>query len=263
LTQTYGHWELLLIDDHSQDHTAQVVKTFQQKISPERFQYFSLSGHGVSAARNFGIKNSSSELLAFLDSDDQWLPEKLSLQVKALDKNPKSALCHTEEIWIRRGKRVNPCKHHAKSGGHIFQKCLPRCVISPSATLIRRSVLDEVGLFDEMLPVCEDYDLWLRIGAKYPIHLITEPLIIKRNGHDGQQSQKFWGMDRFRVVALKKMMDSGVLSEENHQATEEILKQKCLVLANGCEKRGKHEEAEKYRNFLNSKYEVFDEISSN
>jgi GT2 family glycosyltransferase len=127
---------------------------------------------------------------------------------------------------------------------------LPLCLVSPSSVIIHRSIFDEVGLFDESLLACEDYDLWLRIGAKYPIHLLKKALIIKRNGHGGQQSQKFWGMDRFRVIALKKILGSGVLSEEDRQVTLDILQKKCLILANGCEKRGKHEEAEHYRNFL-------------
>ena len=129
---------------------------------------------------------------------------------------------------------------------------LPLCLVSPSSVMIHRSIFKEIGVFDESLPACEDYDLWLRIGAKYPIYLLEEQLIVKRNGHEGQQSQKFWGMDRFRIKALKKMLDEKNLPEEYQTATQKIFLEKCKILVNGCKKRGKTEEAEYYEDLLNS-----------
>ena len=108
---------------------------------------------------------------------------------------------------------------HAKAGGWIYTHCLPLCAISPSAVLIHRSIFDCVGLFNEQLPACEDYDLWLRICARFPVHFIPEPLIIKYGGHDDQLSRRYWGMDRFRIQALEDILASGVLTEEHRQAT--------------------------------------------
>jgi GT2 family glycosyltransferase len=136
---------------------------------------------------------------------------------------------------------------HAKSGGHIFQRCLPLCVISPSAAMIHRSLLDEVGLFDETLPACEDYDLWLRICARHPVAFVPEPQIVKYGGHADQLSRRHWGMDRFRIQALEKILQCGDLSLEDRSAAILTLTQKAEILANGAEKREKLEDAQKYR----------------
>ena len=108
----------------------------------------------------------------------------------------------------------------------IFERCLELCIVSPSAVMMKRSLLDEVGFFDETLPVCEDYDLWLRVTARYPVHFIEKPLIVKRGGHDDQLSRAFWGMDRFRVYALLKMLREQDLPRAWRFMTVEELKKK-------------------------------------
>ncbi len=129
---------------------------------------------------------------------------------------------------------------HAKHGGDIFHYCLPRCVISPSSVLIHRSVFEDVGTFDESLAVCEDYDLWLRICARYSVSYINEKLIIKYGGHDDQLSTRHWGMDRFRVQALESILQSS-LNESRRKAVLEILMAKIGILLNGAEKRNNTE----------------------
>ena len=114
-------------------------------------------------------------------------------------------------------------KKHAKSGGHIFRQCLPLCVISPSSVMIQRSLFDEIGLFDESLPACEDYDLWLRICARHPVLFLQEPMIIKHGGHRDQLSRRYWGMDRFRIQALEKIIDAPGLSPADRIAVAEML----------------------------------------
>jgi len=241
LSQTFKDYELIVVDDGSTDQTEDFLKPYDNK-----FQYIKQEQKGPSSARNTGIQYSAGEWICFLDSDDLWLQGKLAAQMKFLAANQDFKICYTEEIWYRKNKRVNPAKKHQKFSGWIYQKMLPLCIISPSSVMIHHSVLDLIGTFDEELPACEDYDLWLRIGAGYPIYLLQEKLIIKRNGHSGQQSQKYWGMDRFRILSLVKILECGQLSKENYSATVNILEEKCRILAIGSKKRGKVKEANDY-----------------
>ena len=98
------------------------------------------------------------------------------------ERHPEAMICQTEETWIRHGVRVNPGKRHRKLSGDVFERSLELCLVSPSAVMMRRGLFDDVGVFDENLPACEDYDLWLRVAAKYPVHLIPEPMIVKYGG---------------------------------------------------------------------------------
>ncbi len=241
LAQTLSPCEIIVVDDGSSDGTAELVSNnFPQ------CRYIQQPNSGVSSARNRGIAASSGEWLAFLDSDDEWLPTKLAAQKSTLESEPNHLICHTKEIWIRNGKRVNAMKKHQKSGGWIFLNCLPLCIISPSAVIIHRSLLEEVGTFDEALPVCEDYDLWLRICNHNPVVFVTEPQIIKYGGHEDQLSRSEWGMDRFRVEALEKIISSGRLKPDDRQAAIETLLAKSAILANGAKKRGNSEMADRY-----------------
>ena len=247
LSQTLKPREIIVVDDGSTDETNAVLANYPGLC------IISQDNRGVSAARNMGIKKAGGEWLAFLDSDDEWLKEKLEKQWDAICIDDK-LICHTEEIWIRNGKRVNPMKKHQKFGGIIYERCLPLCVISPSSVMIHRSVFKDVGVFDESLEVCEDYDLWLRICAKYSVLFIDEPLIVKYGGHEDQLSRKYWGMDRFRVKALEKMMSFGALNDEDEKATVNMILQKCGIIINGMKKRGNNDEAEKWQSKI-EKYE--------
>lgn len=237
--------EVAVIDDGSTDGTdlmlrrefPQVNHTYQQNL-------------GVSAARNLGIQQTTGDWLAFLDSDDEWLPEKLAMQKTALSINPEHRVCHTEENWIRNGLPVDVPKKYAKTGGWIFSRCLPHCAMSPSTVLIHRSVFTDVGLFDTRLPACEDYDLWLRITANYPVLLVDQPQINKHGGHEDQLSMAFWGMDRFRISALQKIIANGQLSDLNQQAAVNMLVKKAGIYLNGVTKRGKTDEASYYRQLI-------------
>ena len=225
-------------------------RTCEQEYSKREFgsqiRVIRTENRGVAAARNLGVAASRGELIAFLDSDDLWMPGKLAAQTTFFAARPEAEICQTEEIWIRNGVRVNPCAHHRKPSGDIFEPSLRLCLVSPSAVMLRRELFERVGGFDERLPVCEDYDLWLRIARDTPVWLIDRPLTIKRGGHADQLSRRFWGMDRFRVAALTQLLEQGQLTPPQRQATLSVLTNKCTILAKGAARRGRHAEAEMY-----------------
>ena len=233
LRQTYAADEIIVVDDGSNDGTVPLVTQKYPDVNLIQLN----KNHGVSHARNCGINSAGSEWIALLDSDDEWQADKLAAQIKALKKEPECKICHSDEIWIRNDRHLNQKKKHAKRGGWIFQNCLPLCAISPSAAVIHRSVFEDVGVFDETLPACEDYDLWLRITAKYPVLFIPAPLVIKHGGHDDQLSKKHWGMDRFRIQALEKAVNHGDLAEKDHTAALRMLVEKLNVIVQGAVKR--------------------------
>jgi glycosyltransferase involved in cell wall biosynthesis len=247
--QTLLPAEVIVIDDGSSDGTDDMLRQEFPQVT-----YYYQANQGVSAARNLGIKQSSGDWLAFLDSDDEWLPEKLYQQKIALENNPEHKICHTEENWIRNGVQVAVPKKYAKTGGWIFNDCLPLCAISPSTVLIHRSIFTDVGLFDTQLPACEDYDLWLRITATFAVLLVAQPQINKHGGHEDQLSQVFWGMDKFRISALQKIIDAGHLSDQNRQAAVNMLIKKAGIYLNGVTKRGKTDEMTYYQQLI-SRYD--------
>lgn len=232
--QTETDFELLIVDDGSTDATPQICAAWGARV-----RYLRQPRRGVSASRNHGRREAAGRFLAFLDSDDLWAPEKLARQRAWLEQHPSVLLCHTDEIWIRNGRRINQKNIHRKAGGWIYPLCLPRCVISPSAVCMRRELFEAVGEFDEELPLCEDYDLWLRVTARHEVGFLEAPLVIKRGGHADQLSQSEWGLDRYRVRALLKMLHHGGLPADWQHATLAMLLQKSHILAQGYAKRGK------------------------
>ncbi len=236
LAQTLLADEIIVVDDGSTDNTEQLIRQHYPDVI-----YLKQDNLGVSAARNRAIKTAKGEWLALLDSDDEWLPHKLETQLALFEQQPGHKLIHSDEIWIRNGKRVNQMNKHTKVGGWIFQKCLPLCAISPSAALIHNSLFDEIGLFDESLPACEDYDLWLRITSRYPVLYCEEALILKYGGHADQLSQQHWGMDRFRIRALVNCLSHCKLSAEDFSAAHKMLEKKLRILLKGAAKHNNHE----------------------
>ncbi|MGD8367122.1 MAG: glycosyltransferase [Desulfobacterales bacterium] len=238
--QTLTDFELIAVDDGSTDGTGEILSRYESRLRLIRQE-----NRGVSAARNRGVAEARGRWIAFIDSDDLWRPEKLALQTAFFQNRPDARICQTEEIWVRNGIRVNPGRRHQKPSGDIFIPSLSLCLVSPSAVMMEKALFEEIGGFDESLPAAEDYDLWLRISARHPVHLIEEPLVVKRGGHADQLSRTP-GIDRYRIRALEKILDSGELTAARRRAAAAVLREKCAIYAGGCRKRGRTAEAQRY-----------------
>jgi len=245
LDQSFEDFELIVVDDGSSDQTETVVRGFGQRVIYERQE-----NRGVSAARNLGLERARGAFIALLDSDDLWMAEKLETQTRFFRSNPNALICQTEEIWIRHGRRVNPKKYHRKQSGDIFAVSLERCMVSPSAVMWRRELLDEVGGFDASLPACEDYDLWLRVSCRHPVHLIPQPLTVKRGGHEDQLSTTIPALDRYRIQSILNLLEQVDLTAERRRLALDTLRRKAHIYAQGLRKRGRRGEAARLETFL-------------
>ena len=237
LSQTFKPFEIIIVDDGSEDGTRNWVQEAYPSI-----KYIYQSNNGVSSARNKGIRSSRGSWIALLDSDDEWMPEKLEDQVIFINENPGSLFCHTNEIWIRNGVRVNQMKKHKKYGGDIFKYCLDMCRISPSSSLVKKEVFEDVGLFDESLTVCEDYDLWLRITANYTILFLDRPLIKKYGGHADQLSRVSEGIEQYRIQSLEKILSMSILDQDQFLSAKDMLIHKLKIYSQGLKKRNRSKE---------------------
>ncbi len=234
INQTFNDFELIVIDDGSDDETSKITDDYPKKI-----KYFKQPNLGVSKARNTGILNSDSRYTAFLDSDDAWLPQKLEEQYNYIKGNPEIRINQTDEIWIRNGKRVNPKKKHEKIYGDIFIESLDLCLISPSAVVMENSIFEKHGVFDEKMPVCEDYDLWLRVTCEEPVGLVNNKLMIKYGGHDSQLSRIYPVMDIYRIYSILKLITDkkDKLKSEYREKAIDVVRKKSDIIIQGAKKR--------------------------
>ncbi len=238
--------ELIVVDDGSTDQTQALLKRLAAGARIP-IRVLRQDNRGAAAARNLGIRMARGSLLAFLDSDDWWLPGKLAVQAGAMEARPEVLISHTPEIWHRGGQRVNQKKKHDPPDGDVFAASLGMCVVGMSTVVARRQFFDRYGLFDEDLPCCEDYDLWLRAGSREPFLLAPQPLTGKEGGRPDQLSEIHrMGMDVFRIRSLGTLLDSGVLTPAQQQAARIELIRKCLIYGQGCVKHGRPEEGARY-----------------
>jgi glycosyltransferase involved in cell wall biosynthesis len=247
LAQSYQHFNLYVVNDGSTDATENLMTPF---LINKNVHLLRQENKGVSAARNLGIRTGTAEWIAFLDSDDEWLPEKLSLQVHFLNHNRNIRFVHSNEIWIRNGVRVNPKQKFDKSNQEIFKRSLETCLISPSTVILRRELLNQHNLFDESFEICEDYDLWLKILATDEIGFVPDFLVKKYGGHEDQLSLRYPAMDFWRIRSLINLLDQGLLTEVQEREVRAEITKKALILTKGLIKHGQMDQYQKLLEML-------------
>ncbi len=248
LAQNYDCREIIVVDDGSEDDTPALIHSMQKEnANCPYLRYIPIAHAGVSRARNTGIQSASGEWIAFLDSDDYWLEDKLRKQVDYLSENRLYRVCHTDEIWIKNSIRINQGKKHRKYEGWFFRPSLRLCLISPSSVLIHRDVFAQIGFFDEDFSYVEDFELWLRITARFPVGFINEKLVVKTGGHPDQLSKKIVGIEKYRMQALKKLILNGFLDSVQVAQAAAVYFSKAEIYIRGCERRGKSEEIAQIR----------------
>jgi glycosyltransferase involved in cell wall biosynthesis len=249
LAQRDARFELIVVDDGSTDGTADDLEALaaEYRNAAQRPSIQIVRGaqnRGVAAARNAGVARATAPLVAFLDSDDWWAPTKLRRQLDFMAWHPEYVIAQTEEIWIRNGVRVNPGLRHRKRSGDIFIASARTCLLSPSAVIMRVAPLRAMGGFDEDFAAAEDYDLWMRTLAHHEAGLIDESLVTRRAGHPGQLSATVPAIDRFRILALLKLLAEHELSANRRAAVCDVLAEKCRILVQGLARRGRGAAAE-------------------
>jgi len=236
--------EILVVDDGSTDHSYDVIEKLSA-VQPIR--YIRTENRGVAAARNLGAALATCNHIAFLDSDDHWVPDKLHKQMHYLCKNKEFSISHTGEKWLRHGVHLNQKRIHRPQHGDIFSHCLRLCAVGMSTVMMTREVFLESGGFDTSLPCCEDYDLWLRLSCTHEFLLVPEALTVKDGGRDDQLSRIYRvGMDKFRIYAIEKLLENGMLSIEQKRLAFTELQRKCRIYGNGCIKHGRLQEGRRY-----------------
>jgi glycosyltransferase involved in cell wall biosynthesis len=240
LAQRDANFELIVVDDGSTDGTSGLLSRLTH-VTVER-----TDRRGPAAARNRGVACARAPLIAFLDSDDLWAPDKLARQLAFMREFPDCAISQTAEMWIRDGCRVNPGLRHLKRAGDIFLDSLQTCLISPSAVVLKTALFRTLGGFDEDLAAAEDYDLWLRILVDHEPGLLDEPLVTRRAGHADQLSSSIPAIDRFRVIALMKLLANHRLPDLRRTAAADVLVEKCRILAKGARRRRRTPESHLY-----------------
>jgi glycosyltransferase involved in cell wall biosynthesis len=230
--QSYKNFEVIVVDDGS---TIDLFKVLRPYIS-KNLTYIKIpENRGVSFARNVGIENSKYEFIAFLDSDDIWLPNKLHLQKNFLEQF-NLLICHTDEFWFKNGRFVNQGKKHSKYGGRIFSKMLDFCRISPSSVVIHKDIFNEVGMFDINLPVCEDYDLWLRIALRFEIGYLPIKTIIKVAHKSFQLSLDTPFIEYYRLLSLCKILKNNFLFHSEKKDAIIEIERKFEIVSKGVNK---------------------------
>jgi glycosyltransferase involved in cell wall biosynthesis len=248
LLQTYQNFNLYVVNDGSTDDSELKIASY---FNHPKFHYLKQTNKGVSAARNLGIKNSNSPWIAFLDSDDEWLPNKLEAQVNYLLTHPECRFIHSNEIWIRNGVRINAKNKFDKSNNNIFQRSLEMCLISPSTSMLRRDLITEHHFFNEEFVMCEDYDLWLKILAREDVAYLPDYLVKKYGGHSDQLSTKDSMMDYWRIQSLITLAQVGNLEKNKHQQVIAEINKKAPILLAGLQKHNQEKKSQEILSLLN------------
>lgn len=243
--------ELLVVDDGSNDGTGAVLDSLRSR-DPRLRIVTRVHGGTPGGARNAGVEQARGELLAFLDSDDRWLPEKVKLQIP-LHEQAGHALSHTRERWLRNGREVSQggkrFSAHRRAGD-IFPDALVKCIIGPSTVMMTRRLWDETGGFRGDLEVAEDYEYWLRLVTITEVGYLEIPLTEKRAGHGDQLSEKYGQIEVFRLAGLRDLVESRWFACRRDGAAQLLasreLARKAKIYAAGARKRDRIDEANRF-----------------
>lgn len=233
LRQSFRDFEVIIVDDGSNDQSVEWLTYCKDP----RLRIIKSEHGGVAKARNRGVEESKGSWICFLDSDDVWKRHKLSEQVRFHDKNREILFSQTDDIWIRDSVRVNKMKKHEVREGNIFKESLRLCLVCCSSVMLSKDLFIKVGGFDDALLTCEDYDLWLRLLVKYPVGFVDKLLVSKFGGHEDQLSKKFPMMDKYRLIALGKLLNNPDLDQEQKEWVKEEIQFKENIIALGAKKR--------------------------
>ncbi len=244
LNQTFKNLELIIADDGSTDETKAVINSF---LSDLRVKILLLEHCGFPGlVRNRAADLAEGKWLAFLDSDDIWLEDKLEVQLRYLDKHKEFLFIHSLEKWIRNRIEVSQIHRKHKKEGDLFEISLGKCEIGPSTVMIDKDLFLSVHGFREDLEICEDYELWLKLTSENPVGYIDQILVIKNGGHENQLSKKYGYIENFKIEALRGLVDKYYFTNEKMVPARKELAKKCRIYSKGCRKRGKEIEADNY-----------------
>lgn len=208
-------------------------------------QYHYGINRGLSTARNRGIKSARGEYIAFLEPDDFWAPHHLSELISHLKRNREVKVCRVSERLIREGKSRAP-KHPAnRTTGWLFEASLDSSLMSISTVICHRSCFSICGCFDENMPACEEYDLWIRISSHFPIGFLDCNSVTRRTPRPAD-SIRAWNWDRFRVYALEKAFQSGHITPEQRYLVAQSIVLKCERLVEGFKRQKSDERSNFY-----------------
>jgi glycosyltransferase involved in cell wall biosynthesis len=201
LEQTYSPVEVIVVDDGSTDNTRECLVPYKDRI-----RYIYQSNGGLSKARNHGINEAQGDLIAFLDADDQWLPEKLQKQWECLRENPDTPFVHTDlyRLYEPSGSIVHKYRDRKRFSGYCYNEFFWGNAVIPSTVLVTRQCLEEIGQFDEEIrgASTQDLDLWIRIARCFPLSYLDEPLVLYReHPTNASRNQRMMLEDEYFVLA--------------------------------------------------------------
>jgi glycosyltransferase involved in cell wall biosynthesis len=238
LAQTYSDWEIVVIDNGSTDGTDKhLLAKYGNTLRLIRLD----TNVGIPKGRNVGIREARGGYVALLDSDDYWKPNKLSRQMRCFEEDPSYGMVATQCSSVTPDGSTRERNRPGKSGW-VLVDLFKANFIRTSSAVIKKEVLDSIGLFDEELAECEEYDLWLRVASKWPIGFINEPLTVYLDNPEGVS------VDRLRGRLFRqKVLEKGYLHEQIPASIyTKRLARNCFVIGRHYLRKGEREEARRY-----------------